>query len=123
MLDLDADALAHEFGDALAMTVGDVTFITEQADTLLGLDDGRELDELLVRIRCRQMFLIDAKEIIESSAPGGEPSFLWGAEATQVQIANAAFVESGGELTFGKPRPARCSDRASVNDERNAGAL
>jgi hypothetical protein len=123
MLDLDADALAHEFGDAPAMTVGDVTFITEQADTPLGLDDCGELDELLARIRCPEMFLIDAKEIIESSAPGGEPSFLWGAEAAQVQIANAVLVKSGGELTFGKPGPARCSDRASINDERNVGAL
>jgi hypothetical protein len=123
MLDFDADAFAHEFGYALAMAVGDVAFITEQADTLVGPDDCSELDEFLVRIRCREVLLIDAKEIIESSAPGREPSFLRGAEAAQVQIANAVLVKSGRELTFGKPRPARCSDRASVNDERNAGAL
>src|SRR5947209_11779413 len=53
----------------------------------------------------------------------GVAPFLRRAELLQMQVADAGFIEAGGELAFGESRAARGRDRARIHHEADLGAL
>src|SRR5437762_1309823 len=69
------------------------------------------------------MFLIDVEQFGEIAGARGIAAFLRRAELLQMQIADAAFIESGRELALGKAWTARGRDRARIDHETDAGAL
>ncbi len=40
-----------------------------------------------------------------------------------MDVADAGLVETGGKLALGEARPARCRDRARVDDQADLSAL
>jgi hypothetical protein len=99
-LDVGARPLAHEFGDAPTMTVGDVALVAQKADAAAGAHERGKFVELLLRVGRCDVRLIDAEELLEPALPSRLAPFAWRAERSQVQIADALLVERGGELAL-----------------------
>src|SRR6267154_1264836 len=123
VLDLEPGALVDELGDAAAVAALRVALVTQQAEAAARGGERRERIELLARLRGREVLLIDAKKLVALAAARRETAFLGGAERAQVQIADGPLVEAGGELAFGKARPARGAHRAHVDHEIDLGLL
>src|SRR5712671_7607904 len=123
VLDLEPGALVDELGDAAAVATFRVALVAQQAEPAARGGERRERIELLARLWGREVLLVDAKKLVAFAAARRETAFLGGAERAQVQVADGALVEPGGELAFGKARPARGAHGAHVDDEIDLGLL
>src|SRR5215470_3490972 len=80
MLDVEADALAHELGYPAAVTMLVAALIAKEADAASLPRHCREHVKVLASLRCREMALIDAKQICKATAARGLPTLSRSAE-------------------------------------------
>jgi hypothetical protein len=121
VLDLGVGALVDELGDAAAVAAFRVALVAQQAEAPAGFGQRRERVELLARLGRLEMLLEDAKQLAALAGARGEPALLRRAERAQVQVADAALVEPGGELALGEAGPPRGGDGAHVDHQVDLG--
>ena len=73
---------------------------TKDADRPGFFHQRRKFVHLLTRLRRFQMSGVDLAQHIVLAAACGQPSFLRRPQSAQVQIGDAAFVETGSELVL-----------------------
>src|SRR5436309_3853635 len=123
ILHLHAVALFDDLRDPLPVALGMVALITEDAHRPRLVHQRRQLVELLLRLRRLQMRRIDLVQQAELAAARRLTAALRCPEALEMQIGNAALIETGRELILRKSRPPRGCNRANVDQKLDAGAL
>jgi hypothetical protein len=125
MLDLEPEAGVKLLGQPLPMAMGRVAFVAQEAQRSArscdrGFRQRRQLVEFVLRLRGLQVALENAQHLVGMTAARCEPALFGRAEPLQVQIADAALIESRGKLAFRKPRPPRCRHGAHIDQEPDA---
>ena len=122
MLDLEAKAGVKLVSEPLAVAMGGIALVAQQAERPARSRAGSfgercQFIKLVLRLRRREMALEDAQHPICISAARCEPAFFRGTELLQMHIGDALFVEPGSKLAFREPRPARRRDGAHIDQE------
>src|ERR1700733_11916828 len=120
MLDLKAEPGVEFARKPLAMAVGGIALVAQQAECLTRsccrvLGERGQFVKLVFRLRRGEVPLEDAQHRIGLAAARREAALLRRSELLQMQIADAVRGETGGELAFGEPGPSRRCDRAHVD--------
>ena len=120
VLDLEAEADVKRVGEPLAVAMGRVALVAQQAERPArscerSFGERCEFIELVLRLGRREMALEDAQHCIRVSTARGEPAFFRSAELLQMHIADTVLIEPSRELAFRKPRPARRRHSADID--------
>src|SRR6185437_12973620 len=100
VLNLGAVAVFDDLGNPAAMAMLVIALITEDADGPGLAHQRRKFVHLLARLRRLQMRGVNFLQHVKLAAARGEAAVLRRTQSTQMQIGNAAFVETGSELGF-----------------------
>src|SRR5437763_541070 len=103
ILHLHAVAILDDLGDPLPVAMGVVALITENTYRSGLLHQRRQLVELLPGLRRLEMRRIDLVQQTELAATRRLTAALRRPQVLQVQIGNAALVETRCELILGEP--------------------
>src|SRR5262245_39232253 len=109
-------------GYPLPMAMGRVALVAKQAQRPARSRDGGfcqcgQLMEFVLRLRCLQVMLENPQHLVGMTAARRKSPFFRGAKLLQMHVTDAVLIESGGELTFGEPRPSRGRDGADIDHE------
>ena len=122
MLDLEPEADMKFVGYPLAMAMGRVALVAEQAQRPVRSRDGGfcqcgQLIEFMLRLRRLQVTLENPQHLGGMTAASRQSPFFRGAKLLQMYVADAPLIESGSELPFRESRPSRRRDGADIDHE------
>ena len=111
-------------GYPLAMAMGRVALVAEQAQRPVRSREGGfcqcgQLIEFVLRLRHLQVTLENPQHLVSMTAASRQSPFFRGAKLLQMHVADAALVESSGELAFRESGPSRGRDGPDIDHERD----